>query len=89
MIGFSFPWLMRLNRLLAEMCGPQTRKILLRVNQETGPQIVLFRRGFARFDRHNTADGLTIRQIRIHAFGLKREQIWAAHARYNAFHVPE
>jgi hypothetical protein len=24
--------------------------MLLRVNQETGPPIVLFRRGFARFD---------------------------------------
>jgi hypothetical protein len=29
---------------------PQSRKMPLRINQETGPQIVLFRRGFARFD---------------------------------------
>jgi hypothetical protein len=66
MIGFSLPWSMRLNRFLAGICGPSYRaeKILLRVNQETGPQTVLFRRGFAGFDRHNTADGLAIRQIR-------------------------
>jgi hypothetical protein len=52
MIGFSLPWLMRLNRFLAGICGakPQSRTMLLRVNQETGPPIVLFRRDFARFD---------------------------------------
>jgi hypothetical protein len=54
---------------------PQSRKTLLRINQETGPEIVLFRQGFARFDRANTADDLTVRRIRIHTFSPKREQI--------------
>lgn len=53
MIGFFLLQLMGLNRFLAGMCGakPQSRKMLLRINQETGPQIVLFQQGFARFDR--------------------------------------
>jgi hypothetical protein len=68
---------MRLNRFLAGICGPSHRaeRRFLRVNQETGPEIVLFRQGFARFDRANIADDLTIRRIRIHTVGPKREQI--------------
>jgi hypothetical protein len=53
MIGFSFLSLVDATESVScrdVRAKPQSRKMLLRVNQETGPQIVLFRRRFARFD---------------------------------------
>jgi hypothetical protein len=47
------------------LATPQSRKMLSRINQETGAAIVLFRRDFARVGKA-TADDLIIRQTMIH-----------------------
>ena len=57
-------------------------KELLRIDQETGRPIVLFRLDSARFD--SAADDPTIRRIRNHGFDLKRE-IATAHERSMRF----
>jgi hypothetical protein len=74
MTGFSFPSVDETRSASRQALQDRAAepKELLRIDQETGAQIVLFRRSFAHFDSARPQMVWPFR-TGIHAFGPKRE----------------